>query len=145
MNRNVLIVNENVNSRIIAETLLRSRGFGVRSAQDAVEALDILERDHVDVGLLLVDLDEMSPGMSGWELMRQVRRRFGGLPLRQAPLVLVQSQREDPEAERFVRHLGAQGFLRKPTSPAQLLDAVGGLLSSDEKRRRNQVAAGRAG
>jgi len=135
MNRNVLIVNENVNSRIIAETLLRSRGFGVHTAQDAMEALDILERESADVSLVLVDLDEMSPGMSGWELMRQVRRRFGGLPLRRAPLVVVQSAREDPEAERFVRHLGAEAFLRKPTSPGQLLDTVGGLLTVEEERR----------
>ena len=131
MTPTVLIVNENVNARIIAETLLRSRGFGVRVAQDAMEALDILERDVDGVSLVLVDLDEMSPGMSGWELMRQVQRRFVGLPLRHAPRVLVQSVREDPEAERFVRHLGAEAFLRKPTSPAQLLEAVGGLLHKD--------------
>lgn len=141
MKQTVLIVNENVNSRIIAETLLRSRGIAVRSAQDALEALDILERDGADVGLVLVDLDEMSPGMSGWELMRGVRRRFGGPPLRLAPRVVVQSERAEPEAERFVRHLGAEAYLRKPTPPARLLDTVVGLL---DESRAEPVRAGQS-
>jgi CheY-like chemotaxis protein len=129
MKQTVLIVNENANARIIAETLLRSRGVDVLGAQDAMEALDLLERNGRDIGLLVVDLDEMSPGMSGWELMRQVRRRFGGLPLPQQPRVVVQSERTDPEAERFVRHLGAEVFLHKPLPPARFLSQVVGLLA----------------
>jgi chemotaxis family two-component system sensor histidine kinase/response regulator PixL len=129
MNQTVLIVNENANARIIAETLLRSRGIDTLGAQDAMEALDILERNGSDVGLLVVDLDEMSPGMSGWELMRQIRRRFGGLPLPHQPRVVVQSERSHPEAERFVRHLGAEAFFRKPMAPARFLEQVADLLT----------------
>jgi len=121
MRETVLIVNENVNARIIAETLLRSRGVNVIAAEDAIEALEVVER-HPSVDVVLVDLDEPSPRMSGWELLRQVSRRYGGVRLRRTPRIVVQSERA--EAETFVRRLGAETFLHKPTGPAELLDAV---------------------
>ena len=131
MNQTVLIVNENVNARIIAETLLQSRGIPVLTAEDSLEAMDLMER-HRSVGVLLIDLDEMSPGKSGWELLRNVRRRFGGVSPDGAPRIVVQSARRESETESFVRHLGAEVFLRKPTEPAEFLDAIGSLLKRDE-------------
>lgn len=131
MQSTVLIVNENVNARIIAQTLLQSRGMPVVAAEDAMAALDVLERSD-SVGVLLLDLDDMSPGMSGWELLRQVRRRYGGVPLHRAPRIVVQSERKEAETEVFVRRLGADAYLRKPTEPAVLLDTVSSLLGQEQ-------------
>lgn len=140
MQSTVLIVNENVNARIIAETLLQSRGVPVVTVEDAVEALDVLERNK-SVGVLLLDLDEMSPGMSGWELLRQVRRRYGGVPLRRTPRIVVQSERKEAETEAFLRRLGADAYLSKPTTPSALLDTVGSLLGQDAVVPRLRRAA----
>jgi hypothetical protein len=131
MQSTVLIVNENVNARIIAETLLQSRGVPVVVAEDAMAALDVLERND-SVAVLLLDLDDMSPGMSGWELLRQVRRRYGGVALRRPPRIVAQSERKEAETEAFIRHLGADTYLRKPTEPAVLLDTVSSLLGQDD-------------
>ena len=123
MRQTVLIVNENVNGRIISETLLLSRGISAITAEDGMEALEIIERNP-SVGVLLLDLDDMSPGMSGWELLRQVRRRYEGVRRVNAPKVVVQSERRESETETFVRRLGADAFLRKPTPPEDVLEAV---------------------
>jgi len=130
MNETVLIVNENVNERIIAETLLRSCGIPVLTAQHSMEALEILEKPHSKVGVLLIDLDEMMPGVSAWELLRSLRRRFDGIPLDVAPRVVVQSEREEAETESFIRRLGAEAFLLKPTPPAELIHTVGAMLQA---------------
>jgi DNA-binding response OmpR family regulator len=140
MKDTVLIVNENVNARIIAETLLQSRGISAVSAEDSLEALDLLERDR-SIGVLLIDLDEMSPGKSGWELLRNVRRRFGGVSVDGAPRIVVQSERRESETESFVRHLGAEVYLRKPTAPADLLDSIGALLERPEVARLRLATA----
>jgi len=140
MQQTVLIVNENVNARIIVETLLQSRGIHALVAEDGVEALEILERSP-SVGVLLLDLDEMSPGMSGWELLRQVRRRHDGVPLRRPPRIVVQSERRESETESFVRRLGADVFLRKPTPPADLLDTVGSMLAQGQLVSWGRTAA----
>lgn len=140
MQGTVLIVNENVNARIIAETLLQSRGVPVVAAEDAMEALEVLQRNG-SVGVLLLDLDEMSPGMSGWELLRQVRRRYGGVSLRRSPRIVVQSERREAETEAFVRRLGADVFLSKPTTPSALLDTVGSLLGREQDVPRLSRAA----
>lgn len=132
MRETVLIVNENANARIIAEALLQARGIAARSAEDATEAVEALDRD-ASVGVLLLDLDEMSPGRSGWELLRQLRR------LSRPPRVVVQSERREAETETFARRLGAEAFLRKPTAPEELLDTIGGMLQPQlrlEIRRR---------
>ena len=123
MRQTVLIVNENVNGRIITETLLLSRGISAITAEDGMEALEIVERNPA-IGVLLLDLDDMSPGMSGWELLRQVRRRYGGVQRDRAPKVVVQTERRESETETFLRRLGADAFLRKPTAPSDLLDTV---------------------
>jgi CheY-like chemotaxis protein len=135
MHQTVMIVNGNANARIIAQTLLESRGIKTHATEDAIEALDVLERHGADISLMLIDLDEMPPGMSGWELLRQVRGRFGGPALCRPPRIVVQSERRDAEAERFMHHLGAEAYLRKPTGPAELLDVVSGLLAEGEQRR----------
>src|SRR5262245_59019567 len=104
MRQTVLIVNENVNGRIITETLLLSRGISAITAEDGMEALEIIERNP-SVGVLLLDLDDMSPGMSGWELLRLVRRRYEGVRRVDAPKLVVQSERRERETESFVRRL----------------------------------------
>jgi len=121
MRDTVLIVNENANARIIAEALLQARGIAARGAEDALEAVEALDGDR-SVGILLLDLDEMSPGRSGWELLRYLRR------LASPPRVVVQSERVEAETENFARRLGAEAFLHKPLRPDELLDTIDHML-----------------
>ena len=143
MKETILIVDEDVNARIIAETLLLSRGLPVRSALDGTEACDILSHPGASVVVLVVDLDLAVCGMSGWELLRRIQARFGGLPLAARPRILVLSSRPDPEVERFARQLGADAFLPKPVPPRQFVETVEQLDALAQARTLRQCA-GRA-
>ena len=113
MNSTVLIVDEDVNARIIAETLLRLRGLEVRLADDAAGVRQIVE--HEDVAVVILDLN--LPGGSGLEVLRRLRSRFELPRLSREPRVIAVSSRQEPEVERFARRLGADAFLRKPIEP----------------------------
>ena len=116
----VLIVDEDVNAQIIAETLLRLRDLGVRLAKDEAEACDIMG----DGDIAVVVLDVSVPGMNGLEVLRRLRGRSKPLPLATKPRILVVTDRQDPKVERFAFRLGADAFLRKPLRPAQFIKTV---------------------
>lgn len=48
----LIVIDENVNRRVITETLLRSRGYAVRSAQDAEVACEIARRDRASLVMM---------------------------------------------------------------------------------------------
>jgi len=116
----VLIVDEDVNAQIIAETLLRLCELRVRLAGDGIEACDIVR--HEDIAVVVLDVS--LPGMNGFELLRRLRGRFGPLALATKPRVLVVTDRQEPEVKRFALRLGANAFLRKPLVPIQFIKTV---------------------
>jgi len=121
----VLIVDDDVNAQIIAETLLQTLGWQVRSVSDGTEAIDALRRDPANVVVMELAL----PGMNGWELIRHLRGRFQPLPLSLQPRILVVSAESDPATEAFALRLGADAYLKKPVVPAQFVKQVEDLLS----------------
>ena len=130
MNRTVLIVDEDVNLQIIAETLLRLRDLDVSVATGAGEASQILENG--DVGVAVVDLNVR--GMNSFELLRRLRDE--SIPdLR----IVVMTDRREPEWERFARRHGADAVLRKPLDPGQFISTVEALLESTGLRERIAV------
>ncbi|HYD37513.1 MAG TPA: PAS domain S-box protein [Allosphingosinicella sp.] len=73
----VLLVEDNEHVREFARDLLEELGYKVASAAGAEEALDLLEREEVDV----LFTDVVMPGLSGLELARLARRRRPALPV----------------------------------------------------------------
>jgi two-component system, NtrC family, response regulator PilR len=68
---NVLIVDDEEVLQDVLTVLLRKEGHTPVSARSGEEALEVLEREEVD----LVLLDLMLPGMHGQEVLRQIRQR----------------------------------------------------------------------
>ena len=100
--------------------LLRSEGFEVRAAFDAVHALNLLRIDRPD--LLLVDYE--LKGLDGAEMLRRLAKQSGAGPTPPA-LVLVPAGRED--IRREAREAGARSTVDLPYDPVELLDALRGL------------------
>ncbi len=126
MKDTVLIVDDDVNARIIAETLLQTRGLRVRSALDGLDACEIISRE----GAAVVVLDLELSGMNGWEVIRRLRGRFEAMRPRTSPRIVVTSNRTEPEIQRFALRLGADAFLRKPVVPVQLITTVEQLMAA---------------
>ena len=64
---NLLVVDDEKNARLYMEAVLKKNNYNVFTACDGKEALDILDREHID----LVLLDIMMPNMDGYEMNRK--------------------------------------------------------------------------
>jgi two-component system, sensor histidine kinase and response regulator len=131
----VLVVDDNLQNREVAEGHLVGAGYRVIQAEGGVEALAILVASRPD----LVLLDVLMPGMDGYETCRRIR----GLPDGNDVPVLFLTALGDLETHRAAMESGADDFLTKPLNRTELLIRVRSLLRikqlSDELRRNLQV------
>lgn len=104
--------------------LLRSEGFEVRAAFDAVHALNLLRIDRPD--LLLVDYE--LKGMDGAEMLRRLAKQSGAAPTPPS-LLLVPAGRED--LRREAQEAGARRTVELPYDPVELLDALRGFAEAE--------------
>src|SRR5713226_7448342 len=68
----ILVVEDNASNRRIVSLMLESEGFAPETAQNGLEALEMMERRAYDV----VFLDVQMPGMDGLQTVREARRRW---------------------------------------------------------------------
>lgn len=98
---------------LILKTLKRqveSLGYPCQSCKSAEEALDLRQRESYRILIC----DWQLPGMSGLDVCRQVRRET------QYTYILLLTGTEGPEAKLQALDAGADAFLAKPASPADL-------------------------
>ncbi|MGH2378132.1 MAG: response regulator [Candidatus Limnocylindria bacterium] len=111
----VLAIEDDPDLGVLYESFLGAEGHEVRVAQDAREGLRMM-RDPPDVVLL----DLMLPGMDGYELMREMRRRPD---LKDIPVIVV-SASVPPGRHRIP---GADAVVHKPFEFDGLLRTIDGL------------------
>jgi signal transduction histidine kinase/CheY-like chemotaxis protein len=114
----VLVVDDDDESRLVVAAYLESHGATVLTAQSAARALEILQRDRVDV--LLADV--AMPGEDGYTLVRKLR----GLQASRAATIpaaaLTAFAREEDRQEAL--QAGFQMHLTKPIDAGALVAAV---------------------
>ena len=113
----VLLADDSMSVRRLAQHLLQSNGYRVATAADGLEALQLLEEGQIPA-LLIADVE--MPDMDGIELLRRVRsdQRF-----QQLPVLMLTAHTAGPISQKAIA-LGAQAFLTKPYSPNELLAQV---------------------
>jgi CheY-like chemotaxis protein len=109
----ILVVEDADDVRVLARRTLEERGYTVRVARNAAEALEISAAGDIDV--LLTDI--VMPQMSGPELVAEY------LATRATPLVIYMSGYADDALARYELD-PASVFLRKPFTPAILARTV---------------------
>jgi CheY-like chemotaxis protein len=117
--KNILAIDDLPLELAIYRNIL-GRLYNLRSAGSAPEALHLLATVPVD----LIILDIEMPGMSGFELLHQIRLmpKFMNIPI-----IIVSSH----SGGQFIAHAMSQGaddLLPKPVNPAELLQRIGNLL-----------------
>ena len=112
----ILVVEDNVLLLEGIRDLLEVSGYRVLMADDAVQALALLEHNHPD----LIVSDIMMPGMDGYELYEQVRLRPD---LLDTPFVFVTARGEKADIRRG-KELGADDYITKPFEEEDLLVVV---------------------
>lgn len=116
----ILIVENEISNRILIERVLSTRGYRCISASNGQEALDLLDREHVD--LILTDLS--MPVLDGYRTTQLIRSRPH---LANVPIVAVTAFALSDEGEAAKR-IGCTEYLTKPFKPRQLLELVDRLL-----------------
>ncbi|MEI7555016.1 response regulator [Candidatus Chlorohelix sp.] len=116
----ILVVDD---SLIIHRTLgftLRKHGFEVLQALNGQEALTLLEKSTIN----LVISDLAMPRMDGMELLRRMRHDKN---LEAIPFIMLTASGQD-EDRITARKEGANGFLTKPASSSEVIQAIGAAL-----------------
>lgn len=119
----VLVVEDDVDVRAVVVMILDNAGYDVVAVADGLSAIERLERD----GPSLVLLDVMMPGISGIETLSRIRTSST------VPVILLTALGDERNKVRGLE-LGADDYVVKPFSPAELLARVHALL------RRSRLA-----
>lgn len=100
--------------------LLNHAGYSVRAVDDGAAALDQMARDRPDLFIL----DIMIPTMNGFDVLRKMRATPG---LADLPVLALTAKGQEADRRRML-DLGADDFVTKPFSNADLMERVARLL-----------------
>ncbi len=105
---------------------LTEKGYGVRMATNASDALELLRRQAFDLLLL----DEQMPGMRGVTMVREARELAPTLP------VVMVTKSEDDGTLRDALGADVTEYLVKPVNPRQVLSVVTRILEGPKIRQQ---------
>jgi two-component system cell cycle response regulator len=116
MTARVLVVDDILANVKLLEARLQAEYFEVLTANSGQQALDLLERESVDVVLL----DVMMPGMDGFETCRRIKASHA---THHIPVVMVTAL-DQPSDKILGLESGADDFLTKPVDDIALVTRV---------------------
>lgn len=121
----ILVVEDDTNTRKLMCAVLRRSGFEVLQAEDGIAALEVMDKQLVD----LVILDLMMPNMNGYELTKQLRLNWDKLP------ILMVTAKQEPVDKRRGFLVGTDDYMTKPFDEEEMVLRIKALL------RRAQIAS----
>ena len=120
MTHRILVVDDEPDITALVAYHLAKTGYRVSTAANGPDALKAAREERPDI----VILDVMLPGVSGYDVLAELRRRE---ETRDVGVILLTARREEPDRIRGLS-LGADDYLTKPFSPAELGLRVNALL-----------------
>jgi len=114
----ILVVDDDKNTRLLMRAILEAEHYTVSLASNGLEALAMLEAQHID----LVLLDVMMPRMDGYEFTRELRAARNDLP------ILMVSAKQMPADIKQGFIAGTDDFMVKPVDEEELLLRIRALL-----------------
>ncbi|HEX3076059.1 MAG TPA: response regulator transcription factor [Lachnospiraceae bacterium] len=109
----ILIVDDEKDVRNIVEIYLENNGYQTIQAGSGREALDILEKESVDLAVI----DIMMPEMDGIQLCMRIRET------RNIPIIMLSAKDQDMDKVMGLS-VGADDYMSKPFNPVELLARV---------------------
>ncbi len=122
--KKILLVEDNPVNLRLAEFLLRSQGYQVRSATTAQEAFDTIKAERPDLILMDVQL----PGMDGLEATKKLKE---DPTTRDIPVVAVTSYAMKGDREKALA-AGCSGYITKPIDKDTFVQEVATVLASSK-------------
>jgi len=128
----MLVIDDSATIVALLSRMLRQNGYTILEAEDAESGLEIARTQLPD----LIFLDIVLPGMDGFAALRQLRRD----PFtRDIPVIMI-SGNEQATEQFYVHRIGADDFMKKPFSRAEVFARIERLLDADLVPRRLPAA-----
>ena len=129
---NILVADDVANIRRLYEYTLEKNGFKVFSAENGEAALDIIEKQHID----LMILDVMMPKKDGYEVLKTLRESGSNLP------VLIITAKDAAEDLRRGFILGTDDYMTKPVDEMEMILRIKALLRRSKIAEEQKIVAG---
>ncbi|HCF50041.1 MAG TPA: DNA-binding response regulator [Syntrophomonas sp.] len=129
--KKILVIEDDVNIAELQRDYLQMSGYGVELVQDGKQGLQKALSGSYD--LVIVDL--MLPGIDGFAIIQGIRAR------QEIPLIIVSARSEDIDKIRGLG-LGADDYLTKPFSLAELAARIKSHIARYERLRGKNTSLG---
>lgn len=121
----ILVIDDDKNTRRLLRAVLENEKYTVFTAENGEDALDVMEKEHID----LVVLDIMMPKMDGYEFTKLLRENQNSLP------ILMVSAKQLPQDKKQGFLVGTDDYMTKPIDEEEMLLRIKALL------RRSKIAS----
>ncbi len=128
----ILVADDDKNTRLLLKAVLQNANYQVSTAENGLDALAVLDREHID----LVVLDIMMPGMDGYDFTKTLRQTNNNLP------ILMVSARQLPADKQKGFLAGTDDYMTKPIDETEMLLRIKALLRRARIASERQIAIG---
>lgn len=128
----ILVVDDDKHTRMLLSAILENANYTVTTANNGQEALEILDKEHID----LIVLDIMMPGMDGYEFTRVVRETDNIMP------ILMVTAKTLPADEKKGFLVGTDDYITKPIDEDKLLMRIKALLRRAKIANEQKIVIG---
>lgn len=129
---NILVVDDNDSIRKLMATYLIRDGYKVFAASDGLEALKVLDKEHID--LMIADI--MMPNMDGYTLTSELRTSEYNFP------ILMITAKESFEDKKKGFSAGTDDYMVKPIDFDEMLLRVSALLRRAKISNEHKIVVG---
>jgi len=128
----ILVADDDRHTRMLLEAILKAENYTVFCASDGVEALEIMEKEHIDLAVL----DIMMPNMDGYEFTETLRKSNNNLP------ILMVSAKQLPADKRKGFLVGTDDYMTKPIDEQEMILRIKALLRRAQIVNEKQIKIG---
>lgn len=123
----MLVIDDSPTIVALLRRMLQQNQYAVLEAGDAETGLELARREVPD----LIFLDIVLPGMDGFNALRALRRDER---TRHIPVIMISGNAAATE-QFYVQRIGADDFMKKPFSRAEVFSRIEALLDADDVPR----------
>lgn len=125
----ILVVDDDKNIRRLIQALLEAENYTVTTAENGIEALNVFEKEHIDLAVV----DIMMPKMDGYEFTKLLRDQNDNLPI----LMVSAKQEADDRHKGF--KMGTDDYITKPIDEEEMLLRIKALLRRAKIASEHQI------
>ena len=132
----VLVIDDSPTIVALLKRMLQQNQLVVLEAFDAESGIEIARKEVPD----LIFLDIVLPGMDGFACLRTLRREPATKPV---PVIMISGNQQATE-QFYVQRIGADDFMKKPFSRAEVFMRIEALLDAENIPRHGSKPGTRA-